>query len=261
MIVENQPAENQPPPEVRRNPEDNSLDVGGNPYAQESSDEDDDVRQDLIDTRIFQFKMNTNAEYPLFIRGCDEVKAKNGFIWCRSDTERAKNIEKCSYVRPVPTRGNCVMCGRSGALGRECSNRCRYDQMTRTVIRRNARNRHVNFRDDPDLNIRRHQASRYRMMLTPERENIIDAVFFAEMMYKGVDDDQRNWDFFRRMSPAFKTKKHDNVLARLDRLEDPWVYTFPMSPECEWYIQLNFLADGLRLNLEEPLPGQKYRPT
>ena len=67
--------------------------------------------------------------------------------------------------------------------------------MARCVIRQNAKNRHINFRDDPDLHIRRHQASRYRMMLTPERENIIDAVFFEEMMYKGVDDDQRNWDF------------------------------------------------------------------
>ena len=133
--------------------------------------------------------------------------------------ENENNREKCSYVSPVPTHGNCVMCGRSGALGWECSNRCRYDKMTSCVIRRNARNRHDDYRDDPDLDIRRNARSKHRIMLTPDRENMIDAEFFAEMMYKGVDKD------------------HD----------------------CEWFIQLDFLASSQGLKLEEPLPNQVYR--
>ena len=262
MLVQQQaPVDQEAPvaPEVQReNDRENVLGVNRNPYAQDLSDEDDENRE-FTDTRIFQFEETINDRYPMFLRRSDEVKAANGFVWCRQDAENANNMEKCSYVSPVPTRGNCVMCGRSGALGSECSNRCRYNKMTSCVIRRNARNRHDDYRDDPDLDIRRNARSRYRIMLTPEKENMIDAEFFAEMMYKGVDDDQKNWKFFNRASSSFKARKHDNVLARLERKEDPWLYTFPLDHDCEWFIQLDFLASSQGLKLEEPLPNQVYR--
>ena len=203
-----QPPVNQEAPAAIRG---NDLGISSNPYAQDSSDEDDEDRE-FTDTRIFQFEETISDRYPMFLRRSDEIKAANGFVWRRQDLNSEDNMMKCSYSRPVPTRGNCVMCGRSGALGWECSNRCRYDKMTSCVIRRNARNRHDDYRDDPDLDIRRNARSRYRIMLTPEKENIIDAEFFAEMMYKGVDDDQKNWKFYRASS-SFKARKHDNVLA------------------------------------------------
>ena len=77
-------------------------------------------------------------------------------------------------------------------------------------------------------------------------------------MYKGVDNDQRNWNFFSRAPSSFKKKKHDNISARLERLENPWVFTFPLADDCEWFKQLDFLARMQKLNLEEPLPDQRY---
>ena len=248
MLVEQQPPiENRAPIQGR--------DLVVNPSTQGSSEEGD---ENITDTRIYQFEENTSERYPRFLRRSDEVKAENGFIWCRCDANREENFLKCSYSVPVPTRGNCVMCGRSGALGLECSNRCVYDKMTRRVIRSQARARdqHDNYRDDPDLDIRRNARSKYRIMMTPEKENMIDAEFFAELMYKGVDDDQRNWNYFDRKPSSFKKKRHDGVSARLERLENPWVYTFPLDPSCEWYQQLEFLSGDL--NLENPLPDQRY---
>ena len=258
MIIENQVIENQPTPAARKNPE-NNLEITDNPYADESSDDDDDIVQGYVDKRIFQFRDNPAHPYPMFLRGCDEVKARNGFVWCRSDTERAKNAEKCSYRRPIPTRGNCVMCGRSGPLGQYCSNRCRYDKMSRSTLRKSAHQREVNYKTDPDLQIKKNGKSQYRIMLTPDNENMIDAVYFANMMYQGVSDDAKNFKFFNKMSKAFQNKAHDQVLSNLERLEDPMVFTFPMAPDCAWWQNLNGLANMDQLDLEDPLPQMKYR--
>ena len=57
MIIENQVIENQPTPATRKNPE-NNLEITDNPYADESSDDDDDIVQGYVDKRIFQFRDN-----------------------------------------------------------------------------------------------------------------------------------------------------------------------------------------------------------
>ena len=46
---------------------------------------------------------------------------------------------------------------------------------------------------------------------------------------------------FNRASSSFQARKHDNVPARLERKEDPWIYTIPLDHDCEWFIQLDFL--------------------
>ena len=132
--------------------------------------------------------------------------------------------------------------------------------MTRSSIRRQAREREVFYKDDPDIDISKGARSKYRIMMTPERENMIDAEFFAELMYKGVDDDKKNWNYYKKRSTSFQDRRHDGISARLEQLENPWVYTFPLDPDCEWYGQLKFLSgpEGLDLNLEEPQPDQRY---
>ena len=130
--------------------------------------------------------------------------------------------------------------------------------MTSRAIKDQAKDRHINYMDDPDLQIQKNARSKYRIMMTPEKENIIDAEFFAELMYKGVDNDQKNWNFFSRAPSSFKKRRHDNISARLERLENPWVFTFPLAHDCEWFLQLDFLAKEQKLKLEEPLPDQRY---
>ena len=151
-------------------------------------------------------------------------------------------------------RGNCVMCGRSGPLGHFCSNICRYNNMSVTVIRRNAEQRQVYYQKDPDLQIKRGHRCRYRIMLTPEKENMIDAAMFAELMYKGVDSDQRNYKSFMEKTPKFQAMRHDRILSCLQRWEDPWAFVFPLDGECDWWMQLDFLTREMNLNLENPQP-------
>ena len=144
-MLEQPPVENQEAPRAPMVRRENDLDVSRNTNTQYSSEENE-----YTDMRIYQFDEMTNNRYPRFLRKSDEVKAENGFVWCRCDTDNRDNFKKCSYPSPVPTRGNCVMCGRSGALGWECSNRCIYDKMTRSSIRRQAREREILSKDDPD---------------------------------------------------------------------------------------------------------------
>ena len=257
MLVQQQAPIDQQAPVAPEENEVMVLGVNRNQYAQDSSDEDDE-NEDFSDMRIFQFDEQATKRYPRFLRKSDEVKAENGFVWRRQDLNSEDNKLKCSYSRPVPTRGNCVMCGRSGALGWECSNRCRYDKMTARVIKDQAKDQVTQYQDNPDLEIQKNARSKYRIMMTPEQENIIDAEFFAELMYKGVDNDQKNWNFYNRASSSFKKKKHDSISARLERLENPWVFTFPLAHDCEWFLQLDFLARAYELDLENPLPDQRY---
>ena len=74
-----------------------------NPYIDlvDSADGDEDDNQP--DARIFP----APPGYPYYLSARDEVKAKNGYIFTMADKNRKKNIENCSYERPLPTRGNC----------------------------------------------------------------------------------------------------------------------------------------------------------
>ena len=86
-----------------------------------NDDEEDDNQPDV---RIFQ----APPGYPFYLEPKDKVKARNDYIFTKFDRERKKNIANCSYERPLPSRGNCVMCGRSGPLGECCKNGCTYER-------------------------------------------------------------------------------------------------------------------------------------
>ena len=88
----------------------NATAITQNPYIDLVKSDDDDEDDNQPDVRIFQ----APPGYPLYLQAKDEVKARNGYIFTKFDNERKKNIANCSYERPLPTRGNCVMCGRSG---------------------------------------------------------------------------------------------------------------------------------------------------
>ena len=128
----------------------------------------------------------------------DEVKARN---------ERKKNIENCSYERPLPSRGNCVMCGRSGPLGECCTNGCTYERWASESLNWAAQKR--KYKNDPNLDIKEGHPTTYRIFLTPKMGNMIDAVYWAEMMYQGVHEEQENYQEFSA-SPR-KRRKGDTI--------------------------------------------------
>ena len=91
----------------------NATAIIQNPYIDLVDTDDDEEDDNQPDVRIFQ----APPGYPFYLQAKDKVKARNGYVFTQFDKERKKNISNCSYERPLPTRGNCVMCGRSGPLG------------------------------------------------------------------------------------------------------------------------------------------------
>ena len=116
-----------------------------NPYIDLVDTNDENKDDNQPDVRIFQ----APPGYPFYLQAKDEVKARNGYIFTQFDKERKKNIANCSYERPLPTRGNCVMCGRSGPLGKCCSNGCTYERWASDSLNWAAQER--KYKNDPDL--------------------------------------------------------------------------------------------------------------
>ena len=116
------------------------------------------------------------------------------------------------------------------------------------------------YEDDPDLDIKKGDRSKYRIMLTPKNERKLDAYMFAEINYNEVSEGAENYQWFKKQSPEFKRQKHDKIPVTLTRLPDPWIYQFPMAPDCDWWFQLNFYMTDQKINLEKPEKGVKYRP-
>ena len=220
-----------------------------------SADEEDDDNQP--DSRIFPHE----AGYPPYLLPRDEVRAHNRFVWLPSDKTRRSNREKCTYLWPLPTRGNCVMCGRSGALGRFCSNGCRYNAVSvEDVMGLNTtRERSDRYDDDGDLCIKSGERVHYRMILTPKHSHVIDAVYFAEAMYKGVDEEEDNYEAWMNKSERFRKRKHDKIPSDEERWEDPWVFQFQLDKQCDWWLQCDFVAKGEQLDFENPTPDMKKR--
>ena len=171
-----------------------------------SSDEEDPV--EMLDVRIFQ----GSVEFPRHLHAEDKVRAKNGYVWLARDRDCQCNTSHCSYLRVVPTRGNRIMCGRSGPLGNFCSNRCTYSTVSAEVIGENAKERWKEYQDDPDLAIKANSQVQYRMMLTPKKRHVIDAVFFGDIMYKGLDKKEKNYQFFTKLSKQEQLCAHDKFL-------------------------------------------------
>ena len=102
----------------------NNSNASPPPYIDLVSSDDKEVVNNQPDACIHPH----GPDYPDVLLACDEVQAQNGYVWLDEDWLREANIAKCTYIRPVPTRGNCVRCARSGPLGRSCSNGCIYDE-------------------------------------------------------------------------------------------------------------------------------------
>ena len=161
-----------------------------NPYIDLVDSDDDEEDDNQPDARIFQ----APPGYPFYLQAKDEVKARNGYIFTKFDKERKKNIANCSYERPLPSRGNCVMSGRSGPLGEPCTNGCKYERWASDSLNWAAQER--KYKNDPDLAVQEGEPTTYRIFLTPKKGNMIDAVYWAEMMYQGVHEEQENYREF-----------------------------------------------------------------
>ena len=174
-------------------------------------------------------------DYPITLHPEDEVRAYNGYVLLPEDCRRNANINKCTYLRPVPTRGNCVMCGRSGPLGGFCSNGCKYDEVSNDNVQglESLKERSREYQEDGDLNIKPNERVQYRMILTPKHSNVIDAVHFAELMHKGVDEEAEQYEAWIRRTEKFRMRKHDKIPANEDRWEDPFMFQLQMDKQCD----------------------------
>ena len=118
--------------------------IDQNPYIDlVDSDNDNDV-DNQPDVRVFP----APPGYPMYLQPRDEICARNWYVFTKHDKERQRNIDRCSYDRPIPSRGNCVMCGRSGALGEQCTNGCTYERWASESLVWAAQER--KYKDDPD---------------------------------------------------------------------------------------------------------------
>ena len=200
-----------------------------NPYIDlVNSDNDDDEDDNQPDVRVFP----APSGYPRFLRASDEIRAKNGYIFTKTDKDRKRNKERCQYERPIPSRGNCAMCGRSGPLGERCSNKCTYERWASESLVWAAQERQ--YKDDPDLDLKEGCPTTYRILLTPEKGNMIDAVYWAEMMYQGVHEEQDNYQEFMRKPKEFRQRRHDRIRSDQKKWVDPWLWVFRLHDDCEW---------------------------
>ena len=123
------------------------------------------------------------------------------------------------------------MCGRSSPLGQHCSNGCAYDQVSVDNIMELdiVPDRSDRFQEDGDLHIQDGVPVHYRMICTPKNNNVIDAVYFAELCYKGVDKEEDHYEDWMMKSERFRNRKHDKIPSNEARWSDPWVFVFPLE--------------------------------
>ena len=74
---------------------------------------------------------------------------------------------------------------------------------------------------------------------------MIDAVYWVELMYQGVHEDQENYREFRRKSQEERERKHDKIRSDQEKWEDPWMFQFHSASE--------------EIDLERPKPGKKHK--
>ena len=94
------------------------------------------------------------------------------------------------------------MCGRSGPLGESCTNGCTYERWASDSLNWAAQER--KYRNDPDLAVKEGEPTTYRIFLAPKQGNMIDAVYWAEMMYQGVHEEQDNYEEFSKKPKEFR---------------------------------------------------------
>ena len=99
----------------------------------------------------------------------------------------------------------------------------------------------------------------YRILLTPEKANMIDAVYWAEMMYQGVPPQQDNYKKFMRKSKEERERRHDKIKSSQEKWVDPWLWQFSLHDECEWWSTVSSVSLSMGNDLERPKPGKKHR--
>ena len=72
-----------------------------NPYVDLVDSDDNDDNDNQPDARVF----SAPSGYPTYLRGRDEIRAKNGYVFTQYDKERNRNKNRCNYERPIPSRG------------------------------------------------------------------------------------------------------------------------------------------------------------
>ena len=148
-------------------------------------------------------------------------------------------------------------------MGGFCSNGCKYDEVSNDNVQglESLKERSREYQEDGDLNIKPNERVQYRMILTPKHSNVIDAVHFAELMYKGVDSEADHYEAWMRRTEKFRLKKHDKIPANEDRWEDPFMFQFQMDKQCDWWLTFNWLstAGEEKYDCENPIPGVKKR--
>ena len=97
------------------------------------------------------------------------------------------------------------------------------------------------------------------MSLTPKHSHVIDVVYFAELMYKGVDEEEENYEAWMNKSEKFRKRKHDKVPSNEQRWDDLWVFQFQLDKQCDWWLSCDFAAKGEELDFENPTPDMKKR--
>ena len=93
----------------------------------------------------------------------------------------------------------------------------------------------------------------------PRKGNMIDAVYWAEMMYQGVHEEQENYAEFSRQPKELRERKHDRVRSDLEKWEDPWLWVFRLHEDCEWWNTCSVVSESMGNDLENPRPGKRHK--
>ena len=132
-----------------------------------------------------------------------EVKAFNGIVWKHKEAFLTENADKCSYVGSgefgdqsdyaIPTRGNCRECGANGPLGKICINMCMYVPTKYMVRDKEDKEKYPFLKKWIGEDRYEYKRAKYQMMMTPDKEGIVDAEFFSLACAKVPETDvERN---------------------------------------------------------------------
>ena len=88
---------------------------------------------------------------------------------------------------------------------------------------------------------------------------MINTVYWAEMMYQGVHEEQENYEEFSKKPKTFREKKHDRVRSDLEKWEDPWLWVFRLHEDCEWWNTCSVVSESMGNDLENPRPGKRHK--
>ena len=148
---------------------------------------------------------------------------------------------------------------KESSFGECCTNGCTYERWASDSLNWAAQER--KYKNDPGLAVKEGPPTTYRIFLTPKKGNMIDAVYWAEMMYQGVYEEQKNYEEFSKKSKEERERKHDKIRSDLEKWEDPWLWVFRLHDDCKWWNTCNTVSLSMDNNLENPRPGKRHKYT